>query len=114
MSAGALRLVVLCVLVSAAFAPLTALRAQQGGVPAPAPSPPPQAEPQQGGDEAGDAAEAEGDEAADDEAAEDDEAADDAAIDEDADLASGHFPVPEGMHLSTYASRLCARVDQSG
>ena len=114
MSAGALRLVVLCVLVSAALAPLAALRAQQGGAPAPAPSPPPQAEPQPGGDEAGDAAEPDGDEAADDEAAEDDEAADDAVIDEDADLASGHFPVPAGMHLSTYASRLCARVDQSG
>ena len=100
MPAGALRLVVLCLLASAALAPLTALRAQEG--PAPAPQDEPRPEPQDGGEEA----------------IAPDEGADDAVIDEDAEAIeeeeSGEWPVPAGIHLSTYASRLCARVDSHG
>jgi len=110
MPAGALRLVVLCVLVSAALAPLTALRAQESGG-APAPSPPPQSEPRPEPQDASapDAAEAGADDATIDEDA---EAV--APDEDDADLATGDWPVPAGMHLSSYASRLCARLGRDG
>src|SRR5262245_10733704 len=109
MPAGALRLVVLSLFVSVALAPLNALRAPAGGS-APAPSPTPQSAPQPEPKDA-DAEAAPEDEGADDAASAQDAQA---AAEDEADLEDEDWPVPAGLHLSTYASRLCARLDRNG
>lgn len=101
MSAGALRLVVCSALMCATLAGLTTLAAAQ------------QSDPQPDSETVspdGDAAD-DGAEAAELELG---AAADDAAPAAAAGVRAASAPAPAGMHLSSYASRVCARVDREG